>query len=212
MTASRGRGQPPRLDEPFTYTLPDSTNVTTTVAARIIELVRNGDYLETAAGTVGLGRGTIGDWLHEGARTRQKRHTDPDHDRRTETKYQRLCSDFSAGVERAKAEWESEQLLILESLGRGGRKVESTTVKHEVDAEGNERVVERTTRTEYLKPDAAVIEWRLKRMFPDRYAEKITVEDASAIPIPLDTRIDRLLAEVGGLSDADADGDASGDD
>src|SRR5690606_19535720 len=65
-----------------------------------------------------------------------------------------------------------------------------TVVTEKRDPDGH--LVERTTRTEYLPPDASIIMWRLERRHPDRFGRRVEIV-GGAVPDPL-TRDDRVSA------------------
>lgn len=167
-------------------TTEDGTLVRTTVAERIIESVRAGTPLEGAAASAGITNDTLWRWLREGARANRLliAGTKP----KELTAEQRRLSEFSEEIHRATGEWEANSNLILERLARGGTRV--VTVTEKVDKDGN--VLDKTTKTETLGPSAAVLQWRLSRRFPDRYADRVEVSGPGGEPISIETRAKSL--------------------
>lgn len=47
----------------------------------------------------------------------------------------------------------------------------------ELDADGRERLVKRTTRSTESMPDAATLRWRLERRFPNRWGRQERLDD-----------------------------------
>lgn len=180
-------GRPTAINEVLsTRTNEDGTTTNVTVSDRIIETVRSGTPLEGAAGSAGITNETLWRWLREGARAQRLLHagTKP----RDLTAEQRRLATFSEEVFRAIGEWEANSNLLLERLARGGTRI--VTVTEKVDKDGN--VIDKTTKTETLGPSAAVIQWRLSRRFPDRYADRVEVTGAGGEPISVESRAKSL--------------------
>lgn len=162
-------GRPSKIDQVVAH---DSDGNPITAHDRIIQALRLGDYLETAAAAAGVTKDSVYHWLRTGADTtaRQNRATTLGQ-KFQPTKFQRQCQAFSDAVARATAEWHLSALTTLEQLARGGRTARTITEKRD----GNGDLVERTVRTEELPPNAQVLEWRLTRRFPHVYSPRVDV-------------------------------------
>lgn len=140
---------------------------------RIIASLKAGDYLETAAAAAGIKKPTLYDWLRRGANataaTARAEALGKPAPKLSDL--EKRCIQFSDAVAAATAEWHQRSLVTLEGLARGGHQSTTTTVKR--NAEGD--VIETTTKTETLPPNAQVLMWRLTRRFPDKYAQRIDV-------------------------------------
>lgn len=150
-----------------------------TIGEQIVRDVQHGNYVETAAAAAGLDKATVFDWMRRGARLR----TDEHEGRRSRfTKDERALMEFSTSVAQAQARAEADDVRRLDRLGQGGLLRVVETVK--VNAAGNE--VERSTRTESLAPDAAVLQWRLERRFGARWGRQVAVTGADGGPVQVD--------------------------
>lgn len=87
--AKRGRGRPTKLDA--------------AVASQVVDLLKRGNYVETAAAVAGVSKVTVYEWLRRGARER----SGPYH-------------DFAVAAEKAQAEAETLDLARLEKLALKG--------------------------------------------------------------------------------------------
>lgn len=87
--AKRGRGRPTKLDP--------------AIASAILDLLRRGNYVETAAASAGVSKVTVYDWLRRGARERSGPYR-----------------DFAVAAEKAQAEAEVYDLARLEKLALKG--------------------------------------------------------------------------------------------
>lgn len=204
------RGQPSKIDQVVAEVdVRDDTGTVTgtrsvTASERIVQAIRIGMYLEPAAASAGVHKDTVYGWLRTGAQahaalaTAEATGTPP----RELTDHERRCMDFSDAVARAESEWELAANSQLERLARGD--VEVVTITEKVDAKGN--VVERTSRTERLAPNAQVLQLRLTRRFMERYAGRIEVTGAGGEPlVPEDHRArnlaDSMRAYLAGAAD-----------
>lgn len=162
---------------------PTGDIVEITVADQIISDVRAGLYAERAARRAGIATSTFYDWEKRGREAR--RQIDAGQTTLSQLRVnERRCLEFSEAVEQAEAEWEARANVDLERLSRGGVAIVETTVK--VGPDGN--VLEERTKTSHTLPDAATIEWRLERRFPDRYGRRTKIEgtgEGGAVPVEL---------------------------
>jgi hypothetical protein len=165
-----------------------------TVAERIIQSIGAGNYFEQASDAAGVGRRTTLRWLRDGALI-SKRIAAGEDPKLTDN--EQAYYEFWRGVTAADARWEVTALTQLEVLARGATQnpetgqwqgPSKTTITTKRDKTGE--VIETTTRTEHLPPDAAVIMWRLERKHPDRFGKRVELVGAS-VPDPL-TRDDKV--------------------
>lgn len=181
---------------------------------RIVQLVRAGNYFETACLQAGVPKRTAQLWVKTGVDTRAA--LEADRKRSTLTAYERQCMAFADALEEAEAEAEAEDVARLQQLGRGG--VEQVVITEKVvpiyDEHGNEtgrRVVERTERKERSAPDARVLQWRLERRFPKRWGRRQQIEvsgpEGGAIQIDQDQRVLMLVQQLRQLHDGGPDGE-----
>lgn len=158
-----------------------------TVADRIVELMATGAYVERAAAEVGIHKDTLYEWLRVANQARIGQAMG-----RSLSPHERRCLAFSDAVEQAEASYELAALGALERIGRGGyvRRVSTVVERTEVlnvpQPDGSvlttEVVVERTrtTREEPAPGNVAALVWKLRHRFPERYSEKLVVEQVQA--------------------------------
>lgn len=169
-------GRPTRLTEHFdTVQLEGGATRDRTVADAIVDLIRLGNYMETAALYCGVGVSTAKLWLRDGGRALDRIAAGAR--RRDLSARQRHCADFLAAVRAAQSEAEQRDVARLAALARGGLPVVRTTETWATDDDGQERLVSRQTVTTESLPDARVLTWRLERRFPDRWARRQETED-----------------------------------
>jgi hypothetical protein len=162
-----------------------------TAGERIVELIRAGNYVETAAAAANVSKESVYAWLRTAADAHGKQHRG---DRLTAQ--DRRCMAFSDAVDEAQAASEAEDVARLQQLGRG-RTVTTTTTKY--DANGN--VLETTSSTKELGPDPDVLTWRLERRFRARWGRQLQLDgelDVHADRDPEQARevLGDLVAEV----------------
>lgn len=170
---ARGATKPPPRPTGAPLTLDDivatrpGTGDGITRAERIVEAIRAGSYVETAAAAAGVDKSTLYDWLKGGA------HANTKHSRgtRLSAKEKRLAA-FANAV--AEAEAQAEVLLIgtITDMALGGREV--VTVTEKVDGSG--RVVDTTTKRERLAPNVAAATWRAERRHPEKWGRRQLIE------------------------------------
>jgi hypothetical protein len=168
-------GRPARITEHYDTVEVEGGTRDRTIAQAIADFVRLGNYLETACLFVGLHSNTVKVWLREGGKAQAR--LDAGARRRDLTAYQRHCATFLSAVRSAQAEAEQRDVFRLAQLARGGLPQATTTERWELDQDGQERLVERTTVTRETLPDVRAITWRLERRFPDRWMRRTEVVD-----------------------------------
>lgn len=187
MTMRRKQGRPTTFGQP----LHPELNIDT--ADAIVNAVRAGAFIDTAAAAAGIPRGTLNTWLTVGARTATavaSGEKDPD----TLTPYEQALRDFSLRINKAFAEWDIEANAQLQQLSR--RHVGKTSTVITRDATG--QVIEQTTRSEEVEPDWRIIAWRLERKDWGRYGPRLRSEvtGKDGGPIEMADRTSALLDVV----------------
>lgn len=148
------------------------TKFTQALAEKVLQYVRSGAYIETAAAAAGINKQTLFRWLREGAKGKNK-----------------SLSDFSAAVEKALGEAELRDLLIIGRAATGGEVIADVTV---TKPDGT------TVRDRKLSvPQWQAAAWRLERKFPDRYGitRRIQAEVEREVEALLE-RIKEVLTDV----------------
>lgn len=172
-------GRPSKIDQIVRYRDRDGERVPVTAFDQVIGLLRVGNYIETAAASAGVHRETVHAWLRTGAQAVARAATrglDLDDPALNLTDHEQRCIEFSDAVAEATSSWEVQAIGTLEQLGRGGYQTTRVTIKTERVPDASQpsgfrhEEVERTTVTETLPPSAQVLEWRLTRRYPQRYA------------------------------------------
>lgn len=133
---------------------------------RIVQAIRTGAYVETAAAAADVDKGTLYDWLKAGARAHSKRA-----DGKRLSANEKRYAEFASAVHRAEAEAELDDIDGLHKLARGGLVVE---VKTTTSKAGD--VVAETVREETLAPNVPALMWRLERRHPDRWGRRQAIE------------------------------------
>jgi hypothetical protein len=141
-----------------------------TIGEALCDLMRLGNYLETAAAVCGVNAGTVREWVRIGSRALDR--LDGGARRRDLTAHERRCADFSAAVGAALSEAQSRDVGRLAVLARGGIPLVRTTERWATDGDGQEVLVERTRVTTESLPDGATLRWRLERRFPDQWGRR----------------------------------------
>lgn len=167
-------GRPTRLHE--VVRLADGRTVT--VRDSIVDWLRRGQPYGLSIARAGVSTGTVEHWLRQAARAEAKLAANPD----TElTDHELDLIEFSRDVEQARAEGQAMFEQIMSSLATGGRTREVIREKVEVDAQGRERTVERTTTTETTLPDFRAVQWVLENRYGRRAPTELVV--AGALPV-----------------------------
>ena len=142
------------------------------LAEKVLQYVRSGAYIETAAAASGINKATLFRWLREGAKGKNK-----------------ALSEFNAAVEKALGEAELRDLLIIGKAATGGEVIADVTV---TKPDGT------TVRDRKLSvPQWQAAAWRLERKFPDRYGitRRIQAEVEREVEALLE-RIKEALTDV----------------
>lgn len=169
-----------------------------TAEERILEDLQNGAYVETACANVGIHKDTYYGWRKIAAKVRAT------HDGRIPTRgltaHERRCCTFSDAVAAAEASFERDALARLASAARGGNVKTKTVIKRGPPVAGTGEagpVLETTTTTERLPPDASVDEWRLERKYPRKYGRRVELVGDDERPIfSIEERTDQLADQL----------------
>jgi transposase len=81
------------------------------IQKQIVDLIRAGNYIETASSCVGINKTTLYDWLKRGAK--EKARTDGKIDKREE-----IFVQFSNAVEKAIAEAEARDVMVIANASK----------------------------------------------------------------------------------------------
>lgn len=181
-------GRPPKLNT--VVLVRDGKRIT--AGERIVEALRIGEYVETAAALANVDKTTVYEWLKVGANAhdlvnRQGRTL------KSLTKHQLDCMEFSHAVAQAQAAARVEDVATLAEVAQGGRQIVTTTTKRNAEGE----VIEHTTRTETAQPNVAALTWRLERRWPEEWGRRrVEVSGPDGDPIPVEVRAQSLVAAL----------------
>jgi hypothetical protein len=134
------------------------TKLTEDLQHRVTQLLRNGNYAETAAIASGISPATYYHWIEQG-------EADVQHGRRTE------FSEFSEACERARAEAEAVMLNQIRQAGAG-------TLRAETDEKG-----EPTGRMVGKPGDWKATAWVLEKTRRDRFGQHSKVEHGGGVKV-----------------------------
>ena len=95
------------------------TKLTPKLTREVADLVRAGNYLETAAAAVGVSRSTLNKWIRDGRRIRDDLDRGP-RDPKGLTAAEGRVAQFSAAIGKARALSEAEALDRIAEAGRAG--------------------------------------------------------------------------------------------
>lgn len=141
--------------------------LTPEVQKTIVDAVRSGNYMETAASLAGIDRETLLSWLKQGARAKSGRF-----------------KEFSNTVKRAVAEAEARDLAVIDKAADGWDK-RTGRIHRKLNAETKamEVVEEMVESTREFQWTAAA--WRLERKFPNKWGRREYVELSTDPEAPL---------------------------
>lgn len=164
--------------------MPRPTILTPDLAATVINHIRAGSYVETAAAAAGIHKDTFYTWLREGAKEQRRAEEGREHKPRNgkpigEPEKERLamCAEFAAGVEQALAESELADSAII---GRAARGVPNMVL----GADGKTQVQDGWV----IAPQWQAAAWRLERKHPKRWArtDKHEISGRDGEPVKVD--------------------------
>jgi hypothetical protein len=166
--------------------MPRPTKLTPSIQEGIVNAVRVGTPLSTAAGFVGVAPATVNEWLARGTGVDPQRETT------------RLYAAFAAAITRARSEDEIRRLARLEQAGRGGAVLARTTTRH---LDGSV-----TTHEHFAPPDWRADAWVLERSRPEQWGRKerldlrLSIERAAEkVAGELGLTVEEVLAEARAL-------------
>ena len=195
MPAGRPRGGPNGRPTAIDRVIGEHDGHPITVFDRIVGLIENNAYYESAFAAAGVPIDTGRGWLRTGAKVLIKIGDCPVDDAPGLTDLERRCAHFSTAVRQAEGRADVAATLDVQKLARGGVLEQVTTIK--VDADGNE--IERTIKSTYTLPDLRAIQWLQKHgPYRDRYADRVELTGAEGGPIELSQaeRATALLEQV----------------
>lgn len=196
---TKPRGRPPALTRVVRQTR-DGKDVT--VADAIVEAIRAGSFIESAAAANGVNKATLHDWLRTGSRVQQRLLNDGAR-RGDFTRKELLCAEFSDAVGRAFAEATTIEVATAAQLARGGITETETITRTETLPQGPPKVTT-TTKQKVLAPDGAMIRWRLSKREPDTWGRErleLTGPDGGPVELSLVEKRQRLLEGLEVLAD-----------
>ena len=91
-------------------TLGRPTKLTPELQAEMVNIIRGGNYVETACAYVGLNKTTFYDWMKRGAREMDRVKKNP---KARVRKEEQVYVDFSNAIKKAEAEAEARDVLII---------------------------------------------------------------------------------------------------
>jgi len=167
---------------------PDGTPIT--VAERMVNLVRLGNFVEHASAACGISKETHYEWVRVAARVNLAWNGDPDLTKITP--HERRCVEYSDAVDQAQGEYFAADMRKLHEIGQGGivrsRVVEKYAVEKNEQGEEVQVLLERTVTEDETLPNAAVIMWRLTRRAPKFFGNRLAIAHEDDDPGKLDER------------------------
>jgi hypothetical protein len=143
--------------------MPRATKLTPEVHRRIVDYLKAGAYLETAAAGAGVSKTTLYDWLRRGARAT----TGPHH-------------DFAEAVQHATAEDELRGVLQVERIAGGAvRPIACPKCGTAVPVPAAPTNVQ-----------LQALLWKLERKYSDRYGGKLKLEHSERVQRSLESALE----------------------
>jgi len=158
----------------------------------ILDAIRAGNYLETAAACAGIHKQTFYGWLHRGANAKEGDD---------------IYRDFLDAVTRAMAQSEADAIEAIRQAGEAHEVTRTrTTVKpllnngrQLTDDDGNPVFIEETITETTVETDWRALAWLLERRFSKRWGRREYLE-STIIEKPVeemsDAEIDSELSEI----------------
>ena len=168
----RPNGRTPKIDT--VIAINEETGQPITVADRIVEMLERGHYWVDAVARAGVPKPTVNNWLQNAARC-EIRALGRNIDDLNLTAHDLACLDFAYAVEYAEAVACGKLLDKLDELGFGGLEQEVVT-----ETEERGETTKTTTTRRFTLPDRAALQWRLQHRWPEKFADRIEVVQASA--------------------------------
>lgn len=158
-----------------------------TIQDAIVDHLRAGNYVETAAAAVGVNRTTLLRYLMRGAKAlRLSAETG-----KAVPKVDKVYAEFTARVQVAASEAEAGMLDMLTRLATGGLQVTETSIEYVLDGE-TRREVKRTETTRNLAPNVRAIMWRLERRNASHWGRPGSLAPMTEDGAPEPSRAERL--------------------
>lgn len=159
-----------------------------TAAERIVDAVRTGAYVETAAAMAGVSKVTLHEWLNKGAAANGKYAAG----KRLGANEARYYS-FANALVAAEAEAEVETIGTIALLARGGH--EQVTKETRIAADGK---VTEVTKTTTLPPNVTAATWHAERRWSHRWNRRTQIEltGAEGGPIKVESPLSALMVDL----------------
>lgn len=168
-----------------------TTKLTPEIQAVIVDAIRCGNYIETAAALAGIHKDTIYEWLRKGA-------TAPEGDR---------YRDFTDAVYEALAQSEAEAVTAIHEAGMPHEVIKSRIIRKPLfedgkpilDDDGKPVLVTETIEETTVEHDWRALAWLLERRFSKRWGRREYLETAiteKPIEEMSDAEIDTELTEI----------------
>jgi hypothetical protein len=175
------------------------TKLSPDITDRIVNAIRAGAYVETAAEFAGLNKTTFYDWLKRGAKDREAERDSP-------------FAQFAHAIEKAMAD---SELMDLGTIGlfAKGFPVEKVTVVVAPDPHTGE-MVERERKTETtIRREWTAAAWRLERKHPRRWGRRMELSgpDGESLGLPVVIYLPQKDAVSGTVTVKGNGGDGDGD-
>jgi transposase len=91
------------------------TKLNPALQKKIVDLIKAGNYIETASAVAGISKDTLYNWLKRGARERERLETN---NRAKPIKDEQAFLEFSDAVEQAMAEAEARDVMIIANASK----------------------------------------------------------------------------------------------
>lgn len=158
-----------------------------TVQDAIVDHLRAGNYVETAAAAVGVNRTSLHRYLARGAKAlRLSAETG-----KAVPKPDKVYADFSARVQEAASQAEAAMLDMLTRLASGGLQVTETSIEYVLNGDVRTET-KRTETTRNLAPNVRAIMWRLERRNPGHWGRAGSLAPMTEDGAPVPSREERI--------------------
>lgn len=211
MGTGRPTGHPTKLTHRISAPTDENPLRTVTVGEYICEMIATtGRRPGACAAAAGVSRRACDQWLVD-AKSAEVRQQEG----KLLYPQERLVLDFLLKVRLAQSRWVAERIETHKQIASGGlttveviEKTDPTETVTNDDGERVPKVLERRVKTTRLLPDARAIEWELKMLAGDEFAERLELTGADGGPIRTeDARVEAAeLAELSRLADTYLEG------
>jgi len=157
------------------------TKITKAITKTIVDAVRRGNYIETAAALAGVSKNTIYEWMRRGAAEGDRLEENP----RLKPKIEETpFFIFSDALKKALAQSENDSLMVMDEVARGYEAVETITAEKVNPKTGQIQTLTETKTT--WERDWTAMAWRMERRFRKRWGRNLpedveTEEDSEGL-------------------------------